>query len=181
MNDQPILEDARLLLRPLQPADRDFIFRHFSDPQVTRYLLDEPPLADLAGADELIQVYLDPAAQARCNRWVILLKDGGQPVGTCGFHAWSHVNHRAEIGYDLAPDCWGRGIMSAAVRLAIDYAFQNMQLNRIAAVVYVENEPSARLLGRLGFRLEGCLRAYHCLNGVYYDHNLFSLLRQDWV
>lgn len=177
----PTLETSRLLLRPLTLADTDFIFQHFSDPLVTQYLLDEPPLTDRAGAEEIIHFYLDPSGMSRHNRWGIHHKADDRLIGTCGYHQWSHQNQRAEIGYDLSPAYWGQGVMSEALRRVLAYGFEQMGLNRIQAVVYVENDRSAALLTRLGFAREGVMRDYHALHGQYYDHFLFALLRRDYL
>jgi ribosomal-protein-alanine N-acetyltransferase len=55
-----------------------------------------------------------------------------------------------------------------------------MGLNRIDALVYVENDRSIRLLQRLGFKQEGMLRDYFYLDGKFHDHYLFALLQREW-
>ena len=101
-------------------------------------------------------------------------------IGTIGFHKWSRAHLRAEIGYDLSPEHWGKGYMGEAARAATDRGFQKMGLHRIDARVYVENQPSIRLLQRLGFKQEGTLRDYFRLSGTFYDHFVFSLLAGEW-
>lgn len=177
--DFPPFETENLLLRKITNEDLDFIFRHFSNPKVARYLFDEPPITTITGAEEIVQFYADLAGKP-FNRWIITEKDKNQPLGTCGFHNWDRRYLRAEIGYDLSPDFWGQGIMNEALRGAIMTGFDQMRLNRIEALVYVENDPSVRLLEKLGFKREGLLRDYFYLDGQFYDHFLFSLLRRDW-
>ena len=65
---------------------------------------------------------------------------------------------RAEIGYDLNPECWGQGFMAEALVAAINHGIDSMKLNRIDALVYIKNDRSVRLLQRLGFKQEGLLR-----------------------
>ncbi|MBI4927328.1 MAG: GNAT family N-acetyltransferase [Anaerolineae bacterium] len=175
----PPLETERLFLRSFTFADTDFVFQHFSNPAVAQYLLDEPPLTDIAQAQEIIEFFLEPEGKTY-NRWGLFRKADQQCIGSCGFHKWDRRNARAEIGYDLSPDFWGQGLMAEALRAAIAHGFDHMQLNRIDALVYVENERSAKLLQRLGFTQEGVLRDYFCLDGKYYDHFLFSLLQREW-
>ncbi|MEM5774241.1 MAG: GNAT family N-acetyltransferase, partial [Anaerolineaceae bacterium] len=151
------LETGRLLLRPLGMEDLDFVFHHFGDPRVAQYLLDEPPVASLEEAEAIIQFYLNTEGKNH-NRWALVRKADGQVIGTCGFHKWDRAHFRAEIGYDLAPDCWGQGYMTEALRAALNSGFSRMNLHRIDAVVHVENDGSNRLLRRLGFQLEGVLR-----------------------
>jgi ribosomal-protein-alanine N-acetyltransferase len=177
--DFPALETPRLRLRPLMLDDTDFVFRHFSDPQVTRYLLDEPPLATCEEAVQLIELY-QPAADRTYNRWGIEHKADGALIGTCGYHRWAKRWFRAEIGYDLSPAYWGQGLMVEALRAALHHGFDHMQLNRVDGLVYVANPQSARVLEKLGFQREGVLRDYFYLDGQFYDHYIFSLLRRDW-
>ena len=177
--DFPPLETDRLILRPLTLKDTDFVFQHFSDPAVTRYLLDEPPLTERAQAQALIQFYLEPRGKTY-NRWGIVRKADDRLIGTCGTHKWDRRHFRAEIGYDLSPNWWGQGYMAEALRAVIQNGFGRMGLNRIDALVYTENGRSIRLLQRLGFQEEGILRDYFCLNGRFYDHCLLSLLQREW-
>ena len=173
------LETERLYLRPLTLADTDFVFQHFSNLAVTQYLLDEPPLTEYAQAQAIVQFYQDPAGKNH-NRWVLVRKADQQLIGTCGYHKWEKRDCRAEIGYDLAPDAWGQGYMTEALRIVIQHGFAHMDLNRIEALVYAENARSLRLLQRLGFKPEGILRDYFCLDGKFYDHTLLALLQREW-
>src|SRR5664279_2669294 len=113
------LETERLHLRQLTLADTDFIFHHFSDPLVTRYLMDEPPVASAAEAQDIISFFQDPAGK-RQVRWGITRKSDRRLIGTIGFHRWEKAYFRAEIGYDLTPACWGQGYMSEALRAVIN-------------------------------------------------------------
>ena len=175
----PELETERLHLRQITMDDLDFVYQHFSDTRITEFLLDEPPVADISQAREIIEFYQQPETKA-WNRWGISLKSNGQLVGTCGFHKWNKRDLHAEIGYDLNPEFWGKGIMTEALRAAIQNGFERMGLNRIAAIVYPQNQKSLQLLYKLGFQTEGLLRDYHHLNGNFYDHNILSLIKRDW-
>lgn len=175
----PDLRTERLILRSMCEEDIDFVFRQFSSPQVTEYLMDEPPLTSMEGAREIVEFYLNPEGKNH-NRWILIRRIDQKPIGTCGFHKWDKAHFRAEIGYDLMPEYWGQGYMTEAVRAAIGNGFTRMGLNRIDALVYTGNPRSYKLLQKLGFRQEGILRDYFCLNGVFYDHYIYGLLRRDW-
>jgi ribosomal-protein-alanine N-acetyltransferase len=175
----PSIETTRLLFQPLKIEHIDFIFRHFSDSAVTRYLFDEPPVKNYAQAEEIVQFYLESAGKSY-NRWVIVKKSSNQPIGTCGYHKWDKRYYRAEIGYDLGKDFWGQGYMTEALSAVISTGFDKMRLNRIDALVYVKNKPSIHLLQKLGFTQEGLLRDYFYLENNFYDHYIFSLLKREW-
>lgn len=180
----PPLETERLILRALTQNDLDFLFRHFSDPQIYRYLLDEDPVTTEAEAQEILDFYLPqhnlPQLDKPYNRWLITRKQDRQPIGTCGFHKWQQRHHLAEIGYDLEVASWRQGYMREALRAVLQHGFEAMGLNRIEAQVYPENIASLRLLERLGFQKEGLRRQSLYQAGKYYDHWLLSLLKADW-
>ena len=178
-NELPSLETERLLLRPLSALDLEFVFRHFSDPHVSRYLLDEEPLTTREQAQAIIDFYVLPGRKPY-NRWVIVRKTDARPIGTCGYHQWRSAHRRAEIGYDLEEASWRQGIMTEALQTMLRYGFEQMGLNRVEALVYVENQASIRLLERLGFQREGLLRQYFRQGDTYYDHWLLSLLKGEW-
>ena len=177
-NPFPTLETERLILRPMELKDLEFIFRHFSDPQVNQYLYDNPPIKDHAEAQQIIDFYVDGANNSH-NRWILERKSDRKPLGTCGFHRWEQRYFRTEIGYDLSPEFWRQGYMSEALMAAFRYGFSEMGLNRIDALVYVGNEGSLKLLKKLGFQQEGILRDYFCQNEIFYDHALLSLLQKE--
>ncbi|MCJ7695679.1 MAG: GNAT family N-acetyltransferase [Anaerolineaceae bacterium] len=175
----PTLETERLILQQMTLEDTDFVFQHFSDSAVFQYLMDEPPVTEYAQAQEIIQFYLEPEGKTH-NRWLMVRKSDQQSIGTCGFHKWDKRYFRAEIGYDLSPSFWRQGYMKEALRAVISNGFEQMRLNRIEALVYVENDRSIQLLQRLGFKQEGVLRDYFYLDGNFFDHYLFALLQREW-
>src|SRR5690606_12348842 len=85
--------------------------------------------------------------------------------------------HKAEIGYWLAKPWWGRGIMTAVVGKACEYAFSRWQLVRITAHVFESNIASARVLEKNGFEFERLLRKHHLKDGRFLDSRLFALVR----
>ncbi len=174
----PSLETERLILRQMTLEDTDFVFQHFGDAAVSQYLMDEPPLTEYDQAREIIQFFCEPEEKTH-NRWLMVRKSDHRSIGTCGFHKWDKRYFRAEIGYDLSPSFWGQGYMIEALRAVIASGFEHMRLNRIEALVYIENDRSTQLLRRLGFKQEGVLRDYFYLDGKFYDHYLFALLQNE--
>jgi len=175
----PTLTTKRLELRLMTADDLDFIFQHFSNEDVNRYILDDEPVQTMEQAQEIIDFYVPPGEKSY-NRWVITLKTDKTPIGTCGFHKWDRHHHHAEIGYDLGPDYWHKGYMTEALRAVLDHGFKKMELNRIEAIVYPENTASLRLLKRLGFHQDGLLRQSFRQGDKYHDHLLLSLLKDEW-
>jgi ribosomal-protein-alanine N-acetyltransferase len=172
------IETNRLILRELKETDIEFVFHHFSNEDVCRYLYDEEPLTRHVEAMEIIRWYSDFELIDHC-RWGIELKKTGTLIGTCGFHCLDGKNKIVEIGYDLNKDYWRHGYMTEALNQALGVAFNNMNINRIQAFVYTGNEGSYKLLESLGFMREGTVRDKHFYNGQYYDHFCYSLLANE--
>lgn len=101
-------------------------------------------------------------------------------IGGCGFHgnnSFAGVAHRDEIGYWLAEDYRGKGIMTAAVQFLVRYGFETRNLLRIEAPVYTFNIESQKVLLRCGFTEEGYLRKAYFRNGEYHDAKLYAITR----
>lgn len=178
MDHFPHLQTERLLLRALTPADLEFVYQHFTDPDVTRYLHDEEPIRTRQEAQEIVEFYTKPGFKPY-NRWMILRKSDDKPIGTCGYHNWQKRHFRAEIGYDLDKALWNQGFMTEALVEVIEFGFRTMKLNRIEALVHPHNRASIRLLEKLHFQKEGFMRDYYFQGGIFHDSLIFSLLRKE--
>ena len=177
----PTIETERLLLRELTSDDVEWYMSHFSTPEIVNGS-GYPGPEDIEAAKEEFEMYiLGPWKEDTGLRWGIALKDDDSLVGSCGFYKWEKDPHRkAEMGYDLAPAYWGRGIMREALQAIIQYGFDEMNLNRITVLVISYNDRSLRLVDRLGFVKEGVMRESAYFDGRFIDDVLLSLLKRDW-
>ncbi len=89
------------------------------------------------------------------------------------------VAQACTLGYWMGQRHAGKGHMSEAVRGALRFAFSELALHRVEAACLPNNEPSRRLLERVGFRHEGLARAYLKINGAWSDHLLYAALSTD--
>jgi len=175
----PKLETERLLLRELTLLDAEMMFQYFSKESVIRYFgMDS--FENIEQAKTTIQTFKNRYEEGNVFRWGIEKKGTDQLIGTCGFHLINNHHKRAEIGYELDDIYWGKGYASEALQAILTYGFEKLQLIRIAAVVYVENKASQKLLKKAGFQEEGLLRKHMIQNGVAHDTILFSLLKEEW-
>jgi [ribosomal protein S5]-alanine N-acetyltransferase len=170
----PTLITERLRLRKLTLEDALDIFKIFSQNEVTQYY-GVKTFTSIQEAINLIQTFTRSHGDHRGMRWGIERKGKKGLIGTIGFNAWSTVHRRAEIGYELHPDFWNNGFATEAVIKTISFGFNHLKLNRIGAIVLLDNEPSIKLLEKVGFENEGILRNYIFQHGLAHDAYVFSL------
>ena len=101
-------------------------------------------------------------------------------VGSIGVFRQGNI-HRltAELGYYIAEEYWGRGIMTEAVRQICEYVFDKSDIIRIYAEPFAYNIASCRVLEKAGFQCEGTLRNNAVKNGIIIDMKMYSLLKTE--
>ncbi|MCD4669950.1 MAG: GNAT family N-acetyltransferase [Actinomycetia bacterium] len=171
------LETARLILRKFESSDLNFVFNHFKDSFVSRYLYDNEPPKNLAEAQEILDWCID--LKSDHIRWCIMLKENSKPIGTIGFQRYDNQNNSAEIGYDLLESYSKMGIMTEVLKCIIEYGHKQFGLHRIHASVAKNNLASNKFLKKNGFHLEGIIRDQYFFRGKYYDHNLLSYIHSE--
>ena len=90
------------------------------------------------------------------------------------------VAETASLGYWVGAPFARQGMMTAALPLVLDFAFDRLRLHRVEAACLPINVPSRALLVRTGFQQEGYARNYLLIDGKWQDHLLFAILREDW-
>jgi len=176
----PEIKTERLLLREIHQSDAMSFFQILSDEAVTRYY-DDDTFTEVSQAENQITWWQRGYQSRTFLRWGITLKGEAELSGTCGFHGIHRRYQRAGIGYELRRDRWRQGIMTEALTPIIVFGYQELDLNRLEALVMPENAPSIKLLEKLGFRNEGLLRQYERWGSKgLVDVYLFSLLKKEW-
>jgi [ribosomal protein S5]-alanine N-acetyltransferase len=175
----PRLETERLVLREIVPADAEDLFRIFSDEETMRYWSCRP-YTSVDQARRLIASLAEAAITGAGIHWAITLRGDERLVGKCGYNEWRKAHRRGDISYIVAREQQGKGIVGEALGAMLDYGFDHMNLHSVEAGVTPGNDASARLLQRLGFRLEGHLRESFLTDRGFVDSLIYSLLRMDW-
>ncbi|MBI1818075.1 MAG: GNAT family N-acetyltransferase [Deltaproteobacteria bacterium] len=170
----------RFALTVLSARDIPDLYAHFSQPEVTEFL-DIGPLQSLEDAASIVIWAESLLRDARGVRWSIRERESGEFLGTCGFNTLVRERgSRAEVAYDLRAKVWGKGIMHEVLSTVVPVGLSSLMVHRIEAFVTPGNHRSERLLTKLGFHLEGHLRAYAYWKGRFWDQRLYSLLASDW-
>jgi len=150
-----ILATPRLVLRPFAPGDVDELLTMDGDARVMRYIGTGlgPRTRDEVAAS--IGRVMDFAAR---HPGMSLLhasaRDTGRFVGGCGLFPLPD-DSAIEIAYRLPHDCWGQGYATEMAQAVMAHGFDTLGLARIVGVTYPENEPSQRVLLKIGMRAEG--------------------------
>jgi ribosomal-protein-alanine N-acetyltransferase len=111
--------------------------------------------------------------------FVLAIKAEKAFVGCIGVHEQADVYRKnAEMGYWVAEEFWGKGIITKAIPLMIKYAFENFEFNRIFARPYDYNIASQRALEKAGFALEALLKGTFYKNGEYLDELIYAVRRK---
>ena len=174
----PSIETANLVLRQITDADVPALFTVFSNAEVVRYW-SSPALADLAGARALANHIDESRRSGELLQWAVTRRGEDRLIGTCTLARIDHTHRRTEIGYALARDQWGLGVMREALPALLRFAFATLGLHRIEADVDPRNVASIRSLERLGFRLEGHLRERYFMADEVQDSFIYGLLSTD--
>lgn len=172
----PVLETERLILRRIEPADRDAIFALFSDPAVVEFN-NRSLMTTLTEAADYITRRRASLADIQ---WGITLKSTTMLIGACEFYGQIKPYFSTMTGFELSRAYWGQGIMTEAMRAMLDYGFTRKSFNRIQAQTTRHNQRCMATLHRLGFQYEGILRQYGFWKGQFHDCHGFSLLKSDW-
>ncbi len=101
-------------------------------------------------------------------------------IGMVGLHGVDWANRRTSMGYWLAEHERGRGVMTASTRTLVDFAINDLELNRVEIRCGVDNAASRAIAERLGFELEGTARQDMLLNGRYVDLVIYAVLACEW-
>ena len=173
----PQLHTKRLLLARFTREDQEFVFKALSHPEVIRHYGVE--YHSLEATKEQMDYFENLYHHKTGIWWKIVDRERGEPLGGIGMNNYQTQHNRAEIGYWLLPEHWGRGIVSEALEAMVSYLFREWGIHRLEAVVEAGNSKSSKVVERAGFVYEGTLRDCEIKHGQYISLLMFSLLSTD--
>jgi [ribosomal protein S5]-alanine N-acetyltransferase len=181
MTDQPILETPRLVLRPLRLEDAPVVTRLAGRREIadTTIVIPHPYLEE--HAREFIRSHIGPDGTNKEAVFAVTLKADGQLIGVIGLSEIDPDHSKAEMGFWVAVECWGKGYATEAASAALRFGFATLHLNRIYAHHMVRNPASGRVLEKIGMKREGLLRQRLRKWGVFEDVVLLAILRGEWA
>lgn len=164
----------------LYPLSVDDIFKIFNTLNSEReYMREWLPFVDSTRQVEDTASFVNHVLETADKQFTICYQ--GQFVGLIGFKDTDLGNRKIEIGYWLSQHVQGKGIMVHSVLKLIEYAFNDMEMNRIQIKVAVGNHKSRRIPEKLGFQFEGIERDGELLvDSVFTDIAVYSLLKKEY-
>ncbi|GAA2604286.1 GNAT family N-acetyltransferase [Paractinoplanes durhamensis] len=167
-------------LRPLEPWQAEEFLAHMDRARdtVDPWIKWASMSSDLDSARATLQRYADLQAADAGRLYGIWLD--GTLVGGVLFGSFDADRGIAEVGCWLEPSATGRGLINAAVRQLIDWAFRVRGLHRVEWHCRPDNKSSSNVARRLGMRLEGTLRESYPWKGVRHDSEIWAVLESEW-
>lgn len=174
----PQLETDRLLLRRITKADAAALLFLRSSEKIMQFI-DKERTKTLQEVEELVDRIDNDLNNNDGINWGISLKEKPEIlVGSIGFWRIIKQHYRAEIGYMIHPDLWGKGFMKEAALTVIDFGFNNIKLHSIEAHINPGNAASAALLETTGFIREAYFKEDFFFQGKFLDTAIYSLLNK---
>lgn len=174
-NPFPVITTERLVLRQFTLADIPGILRLRSEDKVSKYIT-RPNLNNEEDTTAYINKMNTGIANNESVIWGITMKGVDKVMGSiCLWHILKE-DYRAEVGYEMHPDYWGKGIMQEASAAIINYGFSTMGLHSIEAIVNPDNAASIKLLERNRFVKEAHFKENYFYKGEFRDTAVYSLL-----
>jgi len=175
----PVLQTARLRLRPFSAADAPAVQRLAGAREIadTTHQIPHPYADGLALA--WIATHAQLHADDRALTLAIEVQEESRLCGAIGLRLAREDRH-AELGYWIGVADWGRGFCTEAAAAVLDFGFGSLGLHRVYASYFARNPASGRVLQKLGMAHEGLLRGHVRKWGAFEDLVVRGILREEW-
>lgn len=172
-------DDIKLCLREERHAEELFALVDANRVYLREWLPWLDASATVDDTRSFIKISLEQFAGNKGFQTAIIYNE--QVAGMIGYHQIDWANRVVEIGYWLAADFQGRGIITRSCRYLVEYAFTALDLNRVVIRCAAGNHKSCAVPERLGFKQEGVLRQGEWLYDHYVDLVVYGMLREEWA
>jgi [ribosomal protein S5]-alanine N-acetyltransferase len=166
-------------VRQLREADVEPYVAAFNDDPRLANLLGYEQDPDAAHVQRWVSVSWTGPPELRCWEFAIADAASDDFLGTIMIHSCDWKNRRAETGFWLAPGARGRGVVTRALELVLDWSFGELALERMELTALPENKAVPRIAARLGYAFEGTMRGRNFERGRRVDLLLWGLLHDD--
>lgn len=152
---QPVLETERLILRELLPQDDQGMFELDSNPEVHRYLGNNP-IQSIEQSRETIEFVRKQYEDCGIGRWALIEKSSGSFIGWGGLKLIRDTingeSNFLDVGYRLIPRFWSKGYATESARASVKYGFEELMTPRIVGIAHYQNKASRHALEKTGLQ-----------------------------
>jgi [ribosomal protein S5]-alanine N-acetyltransferase len=171
----PIIKTDRLLLRQFDENDIEHVFKGLSNPDIVKYY--GVSYQTLEATKEQMNFFADLEKNGTGIWWAVCSSDNKTFYGAGGLNSLSKKHKKAEIGFWLMPEYWGKGIMTEALPLICNYGFNNLGLHRIEGIVETENRNCKSAMAKLDFQHEGTMKECEIKNGRFISLDIYAKIK----
>jgi ribosomal-protein-alanine N-acetyltransferase len=176
----PELESKRLRFRKLTNEDAPEILLLRGNPETMKYI-PRPLITDIDGALAHIKMINDKIDENIDINWAVTEKGTDKCIGIMGFYRTQPEHFRTELGYMITAEHWGKGYVTEAVTVLLDFAFNSLQFHSIEAVIDSRHIASERVLQKVGFIKEAHFKENFYYNNEFTDTVIYSLLKRNFI
>jgi ribosomal-protein-alanine N-acetyltransferase len=177
-SNPPIFETERLILRRLELKDAEDYYLFASDPLITTHTKWSHHV-EITETVQYLESVNEKINLRQSYHWAIVNKENKKVVGRVSLFKFDRSNDNCEIGFGIARDYWNKGIITEATNRILEYAFKELNLNRVDARCNEENFGSERVMQKIGMKYEGLIREQLKIRGEYKNQKLYSLIKGD--
>lgn len=177
---RPTLETERLILRPFKLSDAKDVQRLAGHELIAATTANVPhPYLD-GMAEDWIAQHENNFNAGTDIQFCMTLKSTEAVIGCIDLFAISQTYRRAEMGYWVGVDYWGKGYCSEAAQALVKYTFDVLKLNKLIARHMVHNPASGKVMTKIGMKQEGYLRQQIVKNNQFVDIVEYGLLKDEY-
>jgi ribosomal-protein-alanine N-acetyltransferase len=170
----------RLVVRDLNWKDLNFVHLLHSIPEVQRYATLDIPKS-LTESDNYLKRYIEQQSHSERKEYgFCILLPNEEPIGLIGLNDHLDKFKNAELWFKLHPVYLGKGYITEAASMVLDFGFRKLLLHRIEAGVAIDNVASIKVLEKIGMHNEGIRRKILPIRGEWKDNFHYALLEEDF-
>jgi len=168
----PTIRTNRVLLRRFTENDLENLFKGLSHPDIIKYY--GVSYDSLESTKKQLDFFTDLEKNQTGIWWAVCSPDDKIFFGAGGLNNLDKEHRKAEIGFWLLTEFWGKGIMVETMPLICNYGFEILNLHRIEGIVESENTNCKRAMGKLGFNYEGTMQDCEIKNGKFISLDIYA-------
>lgn len=172
----PIIKSKKFILRPFKKGDEKSLAKNVNNSKINEMVSLIPYPYSLKDANKWVAFNLNVYKKEKPSDVNFVIDIDGEVAGSIGLSDIKE-NHKAEVGYWLAEQYWGGGMMTSALKLITKFGFDELKLKRIQLKAYSFNKASRRVAEKTGYEFEGILKKYDKKGNKFLDTYMFAKIK----